>query len=160
MHKLKEIILSILFLTVFVSIIITNNYFEISDFFSKFSDSKTIVSCVEFSSNNKKLTPLINKVNYFKKKRLKNLNLECSTNETIKFDCNYNTPPTASSIWSFYQELKNSNTIDITLPEFLDEYFKSSIGDENCKIIINEIKGWINDPQITPDIIARINSAF
>jgi hypothetical protein len=116
--------------------------------------------CVEFSSNNKKLKPLINKVNNYSIDRLKNLNLECSTNEIVKFDCSYNNPPSASSIWGFYQQLINSNTIDITLPKFLDEYFKSSIGNENCNKIINEIKSWINDPQITPDIIARINSAF
>lgn len=110
--------------------------------------------CVKFTSNIKSLKSLIDAVNE------KNISLPCSSIRKVKISKKYSSPEDASKIWSLYNSGINYQIFDISLKEFLNNYFADEIGQENCKLIIDEVTSWLDHPQIEEHVAKRIEEAL
>ena len=143
-----------------VLFIIWNNYSEISSFFSSDSKPEVSVSCVLFKTEISKLESLIQEVNDLKMAKLSEEGFSCTTTSYTLFRDDKNNSPSGSEVWGLYKELTNYNLINSSLPNFMDDFFKQSIGISNCQNIISEIKGWLNNPQMDPSNRLLINAAF
>jgi hypothetical protein len=155
---MKKIIINII-ISVLAILLILSRFIDFTTIF-KSTNTQKVVSCVEYKSNINLLKPLVTNVNNYKIYRLKELDLNCKNIRIIKIEGNNKTSPSASVIWSFYKELINSKTIKLSLPSFIDKYLKTTIGEKNCEKISNEIKSWINHPQMTPDVKKQLITAF
>jgi hypothetical protein len=155
---MKKIIINII-ITVLAILLILSRFIDFTTIFTS-TNTKKVVSCVEYKSSINLLKPLVTNVNNYKIYRLKELDLNCKNIRIITIEGNYETPPSASIIWSFYEELINSKSIKLSLPSFIDKYLKNTIGEKNCKKILIEIKSWINHPQMTPEVKKQLIIAF
>ena len=111
-------------------------------------EKKNIVLCVKFETDIENLKLVVNEVNYYRNEKLKKFNLKCSSTEISKVNGSLNNPPSSSVVWSLYIDSKRFNGLDVSLEDFLNYYFKSHIGDQNIKDILNEIREWLKDPRM------------
>lgn len=110
--------------------------------------------CVKFTSNIPSIKYLIMEIN--NKKR----GLPCSSVTKVKISKEYSHPEDASKIWSLYNLGVNYQILDESLYEFLDKYMTDEIGVENCRLVIEEVKSWLDHPQMEEHVEIRIREAL
>jgi hypothetical protein len=145
-NKFFNILIFIIIVILFV--------WRISIFLFKSKDSISFVSCTEFYTENSNNKKLIDDINLTKKKRLQKLGLTCSSTDIIKIDIEKNTTIESSTIWAIYAEATKSKLRNYSISSFIDELYGNNLQDMEKNRVLEEIKGWLNDPQI-PDNVRR-----
>ena len=135
---------------------------DIQPVFSFFYKKKPNVYCVKFKSENDQLSKLSDKLNFESEN-----NSPCSLDDDFKIhwstsNLDYQSSITeySSSIWAFYSKCINSQLINISLPDFIEKYYQTKIGEKKCKLILKTIENWKKDPQIDPNTFVKIDQAF
>ena len=120
---------------------------------SFFNDDKKVkVLCTRFKSKNEKLINLVEEINDSRDEHLILVGLECSSTEVVDVDGTVESPPTPSAIWSLYTDSQIEN---LNLQEFMKTYY-DSIGENNINEIVDEIRSWLNHPQMDEHTKSRI----
>ncbi len=84
----------------------------------------------------------------------------CDTKEIINVDFGKNNPPEAWKVWGFYKEIIKHDLNQSSFPLFLSEFYSDSLQIQERLKIQNEIKSWLEDPQMPNDVRNMIEKSF
>jgi hypothetical protein len=124
----------------------------LSPFFTNNSNNRGFLSCTEYYTSNQNNKKIIEQVNLIKKDRIKKLGLKCGETRIIKIDIEKNKVIESSTIWGLYEEVIKSNLRNYNISSFIDELYGTDISTEEKNRILEEIKSWLDDPQMPDDI--------
>ena len=132
----------------------------ISCFNSKSKNAIGKVHCVYFKTDNDNLKQMIDQINSYRENSLKITGLTCDSSRIENVSSSKNNPPDDSIVWSLYQDYIRAYNKKITLEDFLNQYFTISIGANNAKNILINIKGWLDDPRMDSNTRSLILEAL
>ena len=129
---------------------------RISIYFFKSENSNSFISCTEFYTENLNNKKLIDDINLIKKNRLQKLGLTCGSTDIIKIDIEKNRTIESSTIWAIYDEATSTKLRNYSISSFLYELYGNNLPDKEKNRVLEEIKGWLNDPQMPDDVRRKI----
>ncbi|MDA7765278.1 hypothetical protein N8931_05320 [Flavobacteriaceae bacterium] len=127
---------------------------------SKSKNATGKVYCVYFKTEDDNLKQMIDQINIYRESSLEITGLACDSKRIENVSSSKNNPPDDSIVWSLYQDYVRAYNKKITLENFLNKYFTLSIGADNTKNILMNIKGWLDDPRMDSNTRSLILEAL
>ena len=153
---MKKLLINVLAVALFGIFVLHQFNVSVLSLFSS-SEEELELRCVKFETKDKTLLELVNTVNHKRDSQRELLGLKCTYTSTISLDVSKASPPSASTVWSLYQDLNYDYP---ALENFTNFFFLNKIGEENIKKILTEIYNWTDDPRMDEQTKNRIIGAF
>ena len=101
---MKKLLINVLAVALFGIFVLHQFNVSVLSLFSS-SEEELELRCVKFETKDKTLLELVNTVNHKRDSQRELLGLKCTYTSTISLDVSKASPPSASTVWSLYQDL-------------------------------------------------------